>query len=428
MCNKPNTKDGKTFACRTCDECIATRRASWVARAMMERATSPHAICVTLTYNDETQANRDAAQFFAYGDVRSLLQRITSALRRIDQSHWVRFICAGEQGSRFNRCHWHLVLFSSYDLRLLGEVTLNGKPVKDPEAMLTIGKRKRRLHWSLWAEHAQPKGFVTFGAAGVEAMHYTLSYCLKDQFTVEKSHGTMRANKIEAFATGLFRMSKRPPIGEAWLNLKIDRLAASGSVLPSLDLKVPGMSGYFHPSGLWREKMLHHMRRLNDLARETTGTDAPQWDGLLNSLINDATAQEILTDGEQENPEDFEDAASVIARKAAFRSGEASAHRKSLLSAYRLRCQDCLFLPGSAAELLPAGNWQNVRDQDSPFWQWASDDGKTRTLGRLSLETLGVGDLFFCEACGTSHDVLAVPVFSETPTHVLQVAADFQCG
>ena len=70
-----------------------------------------------------------------------------------------------------------------------------------------------------------------------------------------------KESKSENFATGLFRMSKRPGIGENFLMRKFEALEASGSVLPSLNIKIPGLKGYWHPSGLWRKKILWCLRR-----------------------------------------------------------------------------------------------------------------------------------------------------------------------
>lgn len=203
MCSDPKTHDGKTFACRVCNECIATRRHSWVARAMAEKALHPHALCLALTYSDRTEKGRDGARMFAYADVRDFLKRLRSAAhyavekeneRRIEEAGHVfvetlpapvvRFLCAGEQGSRNGRCHWHLILFSNLDLLTLGEITLRGRKLTDRADIMTVGKRKRRCHWSLWADDKTPLGFVTFQEPDQGGMSYVLSYCLKDQFTV----------------------------------------------------------------------------------------------------------------------------------------------------------------------------------------------------------------------------------------------------
>lgn len=298
MCSNPITQDNMTFACRVCNECIATRRSSWVSRAMMERATSKFALCFTLSYNDDTQENRDAAAFFCYADIRDFLKRLKSRLRRAGQSTDLRFICAGEQGDRYGRCHWHLVIFSEVDLTQVGTYywrkTLMGA---DRNKMMTVGKRKVRMDWDIWG-----KGFVTVQEPKEAGMAYVLSYCLKDQFTVEKSEGTMRHAKAEQFATGLFRMSKYPAIGEVWIMQKITEHEANNTVVPKLQFKVPDCSGYYVPNGPFREKILWALSAANRAIRWRTGADAPQWASLVASLQHDQKALEILN-GPQEDQE-----------------------------------------------------------------------------------------------------------------------------
>ena len=293
MCSRPITRDGNTFACRSCDDCIATRRHNWVARAMMEKTLHPHCLVLGMTYDDTTQQNRDAAAMFQYSDVRSFLHRVRAAVRYADPEGIVRFICAGEQGDRNGRCHWHMIIYSSVDLCSLGTVQRlnNGQrvTVTDRADMLTSGNKKLRLNWSLW-----PHGYVTFQEPDQGGMNYVLSYCLKDQFTEQKSHETKRQAKVENFATGLFRMSKRPAIGEPWLWQKFQALEEKGSVLPSLNFKIEGFHGYYQPSGSFREKVLWSLVALNQRIVWATGANAPQWPSLLSSLEDSPPNLEVL--------------------------------------------------------------------------------------------------------------------------------------
>lgn len=357
MCSRPITQDGKTFACRTCNECIAVRRHQWVNRALMEQATSAFTLILTLTYSDETQEGRDGAAMFAYADVSDFVKRLNQAIRRQAKKRRepfepVRFLCAGEQGDRRGRCHWHIVLFSRVDITQYGEILGFPRDQVGPRRKVRLtdrrdmiseaseGQNARRLNWSLW-----PLGFVVMQEADEGGMSYVLSYCLKDQFTHEKSKDTMREAKAENFATGLFRMSKRPAIGERWLDAKMARLAALGAVLPSLALQVPGASGYYVPSGTFREKTLWHLHALNQHARNLTGRDAPQWSALLSSLgdSDDPDLElnpdlEILLDVEKyEVP--FE---RIFARKVeeSARAGRANAVRGRCGGPFP--CDDCL--------------------------------------------------------------------------------------
>lgn len=322
MCSRPQDLppdqygEVVTVACRSCDQCIAVRRHGWVARAMAEKSMWNHTLCLALTYNDETQESRDGAQMFAYADVRAFLNRVRSAARdRAKRNNEtvmprLKFLVAGEQGSRNGRCHWHAIIYSDVDIRTLGDITIKrtlqtpqGPVRKDvvlanPREMLTVGKRKKRLNWSLWG-----MGFVTFQEPDQGGMHYVLSYCLKDQFTSAKSEGTMREAKAENFATGLFRMSKRPAIGESWIIQKMERLVAANAVLPSLQITIPGFRGYWFPSGSARERILWHLKAVANLVTWRTGEPPPQMPGLLNTLSDNPSDMEILLGAFQQDKE-----------------------------------------------------------------------------------------------------------------------------
>lgn len=409
MCSDPQTLVNKTTgvevttSCRNCDECIAARRAGWVARGIAEKTQWQHAVCVSLTYDDKAPGGYDAARFFAYGDVRAFVQRVTAALRRIDKALAVRFICAGEQGDRNGRCHWHLVLYSDFDVRQLGEVRFQSAdlPVKDakgrryrkgdritePDDMMTVGKDKRRLHWSLWAVDKQPLGFVTFGAADQAGISYVLSYCLKDQFTSEKSEGTAREAKSENFATGLFRMSKRPAIGEAWLMQKLQDLDDLAAVLPNTHLTVPGLSGYWYPSGTLRQKLLWGLRAINQRRIWAGRGPCPQWSGLLEACKDSPSDMEILNGQEEEETDIGED----IRRKARWLAGEQQRRKEAVFRRdFESVCDPCLSARGQSVGAYRSeyGEWR--------FWvreTGASAFGKDFFIERR-------GSVCACETCG----------------------------
>lgn len=312
MCSDPQTQANKdtgelmTFACRRCDECIATRRHNWVARAMAEKADHAYTYVIALTYSDETQAGRDGARMFCYADVSAFLKRLRSAARyEAKVQGWnvvpqIRFLCAGEQGSRNGRCHWHMILYSNVDLARVGKFRRSGVLVSHRRDLISVGKQKRRLNWSLW-----PYGFMTMQEPDQGGMSYVLSYCLKDQFIYEKSKGTMRESKSENFATGLFRMSKRPSIGENWLMQKMESLLEKLAVLPSLNLRVPGFHGFWQPSGSFREKLLWCLVALNMRIKWATGANAPQWPSLLASCSENVSDMKVLYDSQEEKPLDY---------------------------------------------------------------------------------------------------------------------------
>lgn len=381
MCTDPITKDGNTFACRRCDQCISTRRAGWVARAMAEKAMWPHTLCVALTYNNDTQENRDAAAMFNYSDVRSFLWRLTAAVRYKKRGARVRFICAGEQGDRNARCHWHLIFYSDVDLTQIGTFTRFGKQVTERAKMMTVGKRKIRLDWDKWG-----KGYVTLQEPDQGGMNYVLSYCLKDQFVAEKSEGTMREAKSENFATGLFRMSKRPSIGETWLMRKLEGLEASGSVLPSLQIKIPDMSGYWHPNGTFREKALWGLVALNQRIVWATGANAPQWAALLASCKDNPSDLEILNVAQKELDDETLDAR--IARTQREAAGEAITRETARNCGGQLPCSFCLRGLGDD-ELAALGVYSTFDEWGDPTLQAARGfesiaDRQAKSGGRIN--------------------------------------------
>ena len=108
MCSEPinyvdkETGEAVTFACRVCNECIAARRSGWIDRGMAERACHTHSLCVTLTYNTETEENRDARRMFQYADVMAFLKRLRRAASYMAQWQWLspRSPCSPAQMKR----------------------------------------------------------------------------------------------------------------------------------------------------------------------------------------------------------------------------------------------------------------------------------------------------------------------------------------
>ena len=337
MCTQPIEKDGNVFACRVCDQCIATRRHGWVARAMMEKAENKYALCVALSYDNETEQNRNGAAMFQYVDVREFMQKLRDNVRAAGCVAPVRFICAGEQGDRNGRCHWHLILYSAVDLVALGGFSRFGKPVTGRENIVSAGKEKIRLHWEPWG-----RGFVTVQEPDQGGMNYVLSYCLKDQFTGEKSRGTMRESKSENFATGLFRMSKRPAIGEKFLYRKLAEWEAAGVCLPALKIKVPGFKGYYQPAGNARKVLLWGLAAVNQSIKWRTGANAPQFRALVASL--ESQSEKEILDVETLENEDEEGFEASLARRGRETAGLQARALLRRQCGNEIACDECLSL------------------------------------------------------------------------------------
>lgn len=310
-CESPSTKDGKTFACRRCNSCVASRRFDWVARAMAEKSQHPHTFAITLTYGDETQSQRDGAMMFRYRDIQLLMKSLRRHIQyTLGLQGAFRYLCAGEQGDRKQRCHWHLVIFSQVDLATVGEYLAPwGVVTKREHIVSRVGKPKRCM-WSFW-----PHGMVVVQEPDEQGLSYALSYALKDQFSTASSKGTFREAKSENLATGFFRMSKAPPIGLPYAEQYLERLREKNSILPSLQLPIPDSKLVWYPRGAIRQWMLHTLRRINEEIGQATGQNAPQWSTLIHNHKDSPNDMEILLDGEEdENEESVE---SLIRKRAA---------------------------------------------------------------------------------------------------------------
>lgn len=326
MCTRPQTMYSETagkeitFSCRTCDECVAVRRHNWVSRAMAEKSCHPQSFVVALTYSDESQFTRDGAAFFRYNDVRLFLARLRDQIRQATgKVAALRFIAAGEQGSRSGRCHWHIVLFSDVDLLSIGEFRAPwGVVTAKKDIVAPVGVDMPRS-WTMW-----PHGFCQVQEPDEGGMHYAMSYALKDQFNVSNSRDSKRISRAEEFATGLFRMSKQPPIGAGFIDELIYEMYTRGFVLPKLQLQVPGLSGYWYPGGTMRKRLLEGIKRVNDGLFVQYDRNASQWSSLVNSLVDNEGDLEILgLNIPEENPDE-----ETLAAEISLRGREANQARK----------------------------------------------------------------------------------------------------
>lgn len=283
MCSNPTTKNDLTFACTRCNDCIAARINGWVARAMAEKAVSQSSYSITLTYGSDTQEKSDGAAVFRYKDIKDLMKRLRrQAEYRHGKAATLRYIVAGELGSIKKRVHWHLLIFCSFDLLSLGDWSsfVSKKPITEKKDKITTNPtHAKRVNWSHW-----PWGLIVIQEPDQGAMMYALKYALKDQFNVEKSRGTMREHKAEGWGAGFFRMSKKLPIGSAFISAKLARLRELGAVLPSLKFKIPDYKGYLFPAGFLLKQVVEGFKIINRESLDLHGRNVPQWSSLLRSV------------------------------------------------------------------------------------------------------------------------------------------------
>lgn len=270
MCTNPQTFAGYEVSCRECDQCVATYKNTWVSRCVAEKQTMPHAYVITLTYADIDGEPPLGARVYRYKDVSDMWKRIRSAgKRKWKENIELRYVIVGEKGTKFGRCHYHGVIFSSHPIVELGKLT---HPKGNKFAY------KRRLNWSTWGH-----GFVEFQPATREGMSYALKYILKSRMTAERSKGYGREGKTEWLASSYLWCSKQPSIGANWLWEKLNDYISTGCCPPALRMRVSG-GGDWYVNGTLQKEMCLFLREANQKNNETRGRDLVGWSSLIKSV------------------------------------------------------------------------------------------------------------------------------------------------
>lgn len=251
MCLVPNRlKDGTLVACRYCSLCASNRLNDLVGRCIAEQSVSSSTLAVTLTYAGDSPESA----VLHYRDVQLMLKRLRK------DGYKIRYICAGEYGTRKGRAHWHIILF------------FRGK---SPAVQID-----HRVSWDYW-----PHGFSYFQRPDYGGFRYVMKYALKDQ-------------KSEA-ATRALSMSKKPPLGHDFFIRLAHDLVERGLPVHSpeyafagvLDRK--GKARRYWLQGRMREMWLKaYCARWN----EVHGGEPPQTDFLLEKYLDPIARREMAAD------------------------------------------------------------------------------------------------------------------------------------
>lgn len=207
MCISPNKlSDGSLVACRKCWQCLEHRVDAWVGRCIAESKTSIGSTFITLTYGRDENGNKSHARaaILTYSDV----QKYFKQLRK--RGFPARYIAVGEYGSEKGRSHWHIIVFWQ---KHIPEVMLDyGRnswhPEKRSEPVEVVIPQFQRFNEPCW-----PHGFSQWDPVqpGNEkgSIRYACKYINKD-FGDENWQGK-------------FAMSKRPPMGAEYFNIRAQR-------------------------------------------------------------------------------------------------------------------------------------------------------------------------------------------------------------
>lgn len=186
MCIAPSTLDDGTFViCRECWQCLENRKNDLIGRCIAEQQVSTYTLALTLTYRDSEDASTAVLNI---RDFQKFIKRLRKGTLTRPPFN-VRYIVAGEYGSKKGRAHWHVILF--FD----GEY---------PE----IEQSKFNAEQQNWDE-VWPHGYVYFQKPDYSGFAYLLKYVLKD---VDQD--------VQQTALS---MSKYPPLGTEYFINEAER-------------------------------------------------------------------------------------------------------------------------------------------------------------------------------------------------------------
>jgi hypothetical protein len=269
VCVEPlNLGEGQLVSCRNCWQCRANRVNDLVGRCIAEQTASAASYAVTLTY----AGDGPETAMLRYRDVQLMLKQLRW------KGFSVRYIVAGEFGTKKGRAHWHAVLFFS---------------CVGPKGPMPIPRRGngpwdiqigRRFQWKPW-----PHGLVFFQQPDYGGFAYCLKYALKDQ--------------SGAGGAGHLAMSKKPPLGDDYFRRLADQHVEQGLAPRDLSYSFSNVFDAnkrrrrFLVQGKSRENYLNHFIERWELVHRTphpiTEEMTDHWDKLAR-----ADMAEALTDGE----------------------------------------------------------------------------------------------------------------------------------
>lgn len=113
------------IGCRICKNCLNMKRYQWVKKMSYEKLEWKHTYFITLTYDELNVPNelnkKDLSNFIKY-----LRNEINEPLK---------YFACGEYGSKTERPHYHLILFTNYDLDLIWLKNTNTGPLYESKLL-----------------------------------------------------------------------------------------------------------------------------------------------------------------------------------------------------------------------------------------------------------------------------------------------------
>lgn len=130
--------------CSTCIGCRTARAKEWAMRCWLERLDHVHALFLTLTYNDNY-----LPPTLVKDHVSSYLKRVRAYYPR----ERVRFFASGEYGEKFERPHYHVLLFGLPECKAVHKSWRAGfvqvDEVTPKSAAYVAGYCSKKIGWKL---------------------------------------------------------------------------------------------------------------------------------------------------------------------------------------------------------------------------------------------------------------------------------------
>lgn len=191
----PNKGQKQTIPCGKCGACLQARRNDWAIRLKEEQRVSLNSWFITLTYDESNLPISDTGfPTLVKHDLQLFLKKLRRSIDRMsisdfnyematdysshrertDDNKGVRYYAIGEYGTKYQRPHYHIILFNT--------------PTKTIQSI-----------YSIWT-----KGHVHIGEVGIRSIMYCLSYHITRNPKLADA-----LEKAPEFAT----MSRRPELG-----------------------------------------------------------------------------------------------------------------------------------------------------------------------------------------------------------------------
>lgn len=196
MCQSPiMLPSGIEAACRKCRLCTDNVTKDWVGRCLAESKTAVATHSVTLTYAPKDGVDRhERTAVLTYSDIQLYLKTLRN------KGYPVRYLIAGEYGTKKGRAHWHGIFFW--------------------QEKVPPHKLYKMFNDDLW-----PHGHQVWKRPAPQHVKYCCKYIRKDQ----KDTG----------AQGKFVVSTKPHLGAYYFADLADRMAADGKVPMNPHYKFP---------------------------------------------------------------------------------------------------------------------------------------------------------------------------------------------